>query len=90
MEVKSVQGVYEGSFDAAGKKITGTWQQGSQSLPLTLERNQGTVVAAEIEKLSPADLVANKLVTAHEQLLALQARWKKEKDLVDRLLAKYR
>src|SRR5664279_82208 len=60
MEVKSVQGVYEGSFDAAGKKITGTWQQGPQSLPLTLERNQGTVVAAEPEKLSPADLAASK------------------------------
>ena len=60
MEVKSVHGVYEGSFDAAGKKITGTWQQGPQSLPLTLERNQGTTVAAEPEKLSPADLAASK------------------------------
>jgi hypothetical protein len=60
MEVKSVQGVYEGSFDAAGKKISGTWQQGPQSLPLTLERNQGTTVAAETEKLSPADLAASK------------------------------
>jgi hypothetical protein len=60
MEVKSVQGVYEGSFDAAGNKITGTWQQGPQSLPLTLERNQGAAVAAEPEKLSPADLAASK------------------------------
>jgi hypothetical protein len=60
MEVKSVQGVYEGSFDAAGKKITGTWQQGPGSLPLTLERTQGTAAAAEPEKLSPADLAANK------------------------------
>jgi hypothetical protein len=42
MEVKSVQGVYEGAFDPAGKKIIGTWQQGPQSLPLTLERNPGT------------------------------------------------
>src|ERR1035438_10270140 len=56
MEVKSVQGVYEGSFDEAGKKITGTWQQGPQSLPLTLERNKGTSVAPAPEKLSPADL----------------------------------
>lgn len=60
MEVKSVQGVYEGSFDAAGKKLTGTWQQGPQSLPLTLERNQGTSVAAEPEQLSPADQAASK------------------------------
>ena len=60
MEVKLVQGVYEGAFDAAGKKITGTWQQGPQPLPLTLERTQGTVVAAEPEKLSPADLAASK------------------------------
>jgi hypothetical protein len=60
MEVKSVNGVYEGSFDATGKKITGTWQQGPNSLPLTLARNQGTAVAAEPEKLSPADLAASK------------------------------
>jgi hypothetical protein len=60
MEVKSVQGVYEGSFDTAGKKITGTWQQGSQSLPLTLERSQETSVAAEPEVLSPTDLAASK------------------------------
>ena len=60
MEVKSVQGVYEGSFDEAGKKITGTWQQGPQSLPLTLERNKGTSVAPAPEKLSPADLAASK------------------------------
>jgi hypothetical protein len=60
MEVNSVHGVYEGSFDDAGKKITGTWQQGPASLPLTLERTQGTVMAAEPEKLSPADLAASK------------------------------
>ena len=60
MEVKSVQGVFEGSFDAAGKKISGTWQQGPNSLPLTLERNQGTAMAAEPEKLSPEDLAASK------------------------------
>ena len=60
MEVKLVHGVYEGSFDEAGKKITGTWKQGPNSLPLTLERTQGTVVAAEPEKFSPADLAASK------------------------------
>ena len=61
MEVKSVQGVFEGSFDEAEKKITGTWKQGPNSLPLTLERTQATVMAAEPEKLSPADLAASKL-----------------------------
>jgi hypothetical protein len=61
MEVKLVHGVYEGSFDETGKKITGTWQQGPNSLPLTLERSQGTSAAAEPEKLSPADLAASKL-----------------------------
>jgi hypothetical protein len=61
LEVKSVQGVYEGAFDEAGKKINGTWSQGPQSLPLTLERNQGTTAASEPEKLSVADLAASKL-----------------------------
>jgi hypothetical protein len=60
LEVTTVQGVYEGSLDKASKKLTGTWQQGSQSLPLTLERSQGTVVASEPEKLSSADLAASK------------------------------
>jgi len=60
MEVKSVQGVYEGSLDEAGKKIAGTWQQGPQSLPLTLERSAGASAAAEPEKLSPADMAASK------------------------------
>jgi hypothetical protein len=60
MEVDTVHGVYEGAFDASGKKITGTWHQGPGSLPLTLERTQGTVAAAEPEKLSPAELAASK------------------------------
>jgi hypothetical protein len=60
LEVKIVQGAYDGTVDGAGKKITGTWQQGGHSLPLTLERYEGTVVTAEAEKLSPEDLAANK------------------------------
>ncbi|MGD0258392.1 MAG: alpha/beta fold hydrolase [Verrucomicrobiota bacterium] len=43
MEVKIVQGVYNGSLDEAGKKMTGTWRQGPQSLPLTLERSPSAV-----------------------------------------------
>ena len=59
LEVKTVKGVYEGTLDEAGKKLTGTWRQGPQSLPLTLERSQGTAAASEPEKLSPADLAAS-------------------------------
>jgi hypothetical protein len=60
LEVKAVNGVYEGTLDAAGTKATGQWTQGPQSLPLTLERGQGTNSASEAEKFSPADLVASK------------------------------
>ena len=60
LELKAVQGVYEGTLDEAGKKITGTWQQTAHSLPLTLERHEGALAAAAPEKLSPADLAANK------------------------------
>jgi hypothetical protein len=61
MEVQSVQGVYAGAFDEAGKKIVGNWQQGSKTLPLTLERSADGSAAAEPEALSPADLAANQL-----------------------------
>jgi len=60
LEVKAVQGVYDGTLDEAAKKMTGTWQQGGHSLPLTLERHEGAVEAAAPEKLSPEDLAANK------------------------------
>jgi hypothetical protein len=60
LEVKAVQGAYDGTLDEAGKKITGTWQQAGNSLPLTLERHEGTVETAALETLSPADLVASK------------------------------
>jgi hypothetical protein len=60
LEVNTVQGVYDGTLDEAAKKLTGTWQQGGHSLPLTLERHEGAVEAAAPEKLSPEDLAANK------------------------------
>jgi hypothetical protein len=60
LEVKAVQGVYDGILDEGGKKMTGTWQQTGHSLPLTLERHEGTVEVAAPEKLSPADLAASK------------------------------
>jgi hypothetical protein len=60
LEVKAVQGVYEGTLDEAGKKIAGTWQQAGHALPLTLERHEGSVEVAAVETLSPADLAASK------------------------------
>jgi hypothetical protein len=58
LEVKVVQGAYDGTLDEGGKKMTGTWQQAGHSLPLTLERHEGAVAAPE--KLSPTDLAASK------------------------------
>jgi hypothetical protein len=60
LELKAIQGVYDGTLDEAGKKMTGTWQQAGNSLPLALERHEGAVAAAAPEKLSPADLAASK------------------------------
>ena len=60
LEVKAVQGVYDGTLDESGKKMTGTWQQTGQSLPLTLERHEGTAEVAAPEKFSPAELAASK------------------------------
>jgi hypothetical protein len=60
LEVKAVQGAYDGTLDESGKKITGTWQQAGHSLPLTLERHEGAVETAAPEKLSTAELAASK------------------------------
>jgi len=38
LKVKNIGGVYEGKYDSKGSKITGTWTQGGESLPLLLER----------------------------------------------------
>ena len=43
LELKAVQGVYEGALDKTGTKISGRWQQGPQTLPLTLERSPSAV-----------------------------------------------
>jgi hypothetical protein len=56
LEVKTINGVYEGTVDAAGTKATGQWKQGPQTLPLTLERGQGADSTSEAEKLSPSDI----------------------------------
>lgn len=60
LESKAVQGVFEGTIDEAARKITGTWQQAGHSLPLTLERHEGTVAIAVQEKLSAEELAASK------------------------------
>ncbi len=59
LEVNAVKGVYEGTLDAAGTKVTGQWTQGPQKLPLVLEKTQGTDSTFEAEKMAPADLAAN-------------------------------
>jgi hypothetical protein len=61
LEVNVVKGVYEGTLDAARKKAAGEWTQGPQTLPLVLEKGQGTDATFEAEKIAPADLAANKL-----------------------------
>src|ERR1700724_1000625 len=38
LELKMVNGVYDGSVDAGGNKMTGTWTQGGPNLPLELTR----------------------------------------------------
>jgi hypothetical protein len=60
MEVKSVKGIYMGTLDTTGTKATGLWSQGGGELPLRLEKGQGTSVGAEVEKLLPEELAANK------------------------------
>jgi hypothetical protein len=57
LEVKLIKGDYEGTLDAAGKTITGTWTQGGQSSPLNLIRG---IVPPIAEPLSAADAAASK------------------------------
>jgi hypothetical protein len=60
MEVNIVQGVYEGTLDKSGEKITGQWKQGPSTIPLALERAKGPIDVLEAENLSPADLEVSK------------------------------
>jgi hypothetical protein len=60
MEVKKIQGVYTGTLDKAGNKLTGEWNQADHPMPLNLERVKGPVAVAEAENLSPEDLAASK------------------------------
>ena len=62
ISVKAVQGLYQGTMDAAGKAITGQWSQGPNTLPLNLVKGTGTEAASPTEALSPADLEASKEV----------------------------
>ena len=59
LEIKLIQGVYDGVPDSSGDKFTGSWIQGEKSIPLTLTR--GAANARPVaESFSPADLAANK------------------------------
>jgi hypothetical protein len=57
LEIKTIQGVYDGTLDSSSDKITGSWTQGEKSIPLILNRGAPRPLA---ESLSPADLAANK------------------------------
>ena len=59
MEIKLIQGLYVGTFDATSAKATGVWSQGPVVLPLSLEKG-GTNLSSDTQKLSPDDLAANK------------------------------
>jgi hypothetical protein len=58
LEVKLIRGIYEGTLDTAGNKISGTWAQGAESTPLNLVRG---IVPPDAEPLSPADAAASKV-----------------------------
>jgi hypothetical protein len=60
LEATAVQGTFEGTMNETGKKIAGTWEQAGASLPLTLERQEGTVAVAAPEKLTPEEMAASK------------------------------
>jgi hypothetical protein len=60
IEVKAIHGMYKGTLDAAGAKVTGEWTQGGHALPLNLAKGSGADAVASAEVLSPADLAANK------------------------------
>ncbi|HKW15741.1 MAG TPA: alpha/beta fold hydrolase [Candidatus Krumholzibacteria bacterium] len=46
VEVSSIGGVYEGTLNADGKSITGTWAQGGLSFPLNLARGDASTLQA--------------------------------------------
>ena len=47
MEVKMAHSVYEGTLDATGAKVDGSWSQGAMKLPLTLKREQAAPTQQE-------------------------------------------
>ena len=59
LEIKAVQGLYEGTLNATGKATTGKWKQGPNSLSLNLVKGSGT--GTEEEKIPPAVLAASKM-----------------------------
>lgn len=61
LEVKMVQGFYEGSLDPQGESITGTWNQSGQAMPVPLRKTKGPISVATPESFSAADTAANKL-----------------------------
>jgi hypothetical protein len=61
LEVRALQGIYDGTATPDMNRMAGRWVQGRQSMPLRMEHSPGTNGAASgLEMLSPADLTANK------------------------------
>jgi uncharacterized protein (TIGR03435 family) len=59
MSVSMIGGSYEGTLNAGGNSITGTWTQGGKPLPLNLERATKETAFAIPAKLKPMAANAN-------------------------------
>ncbi len=59
LDVKFIEGRFEGALDSTGNSIAGSWLQGGQNVPLKLNRGKPGEDAS-LEQLSPAELSASK------------------------------
>src|SRR5262249_4996108 len=59
LQLKFIQGGYEGQLQPGGNKIEGKWTQSGKSYPLTITRVTGKEVSDE-EQLTGAELAASK------------------------------
>ena len=60
LEVKLINGAYQGTLDATGNAAAGQWTQMGKPLPLNLVKGSGTAAARSGDEASPADLAASK------------------------------
>ena len=59
LDVKFLEGRFEGAVDSTGNSMSGAWLQGGQNVPLKLNRGKPGADATA-EELSPAELAASK------------------------------